>query len=135
MPPLDLGPRATQNTQHGVKGLGAIQLVEDQMGWGEGFLSDKPTRMFVLMLITLVTAMGWGVGVKVQAFNRVTVRASAERFRQSIAKCCKNFLVQTAKCICQTLVEFQFARVVKGSDTWHTTKSEKGSNSSSKSPR
>ena len=102
---------------------------------GERFLSGKPTRMSVLMLITMVTAMGRGVGVKVQAFNRVTVRASAERFRQSIAKCFKNFLVQTAKCICQTLVEFQFARVVKGSDTWHTTKSEKGSNSSSKSPR
>ena len=73
-------------------------------------------------------------GGKVQAFNRVTVTASAERFRQSIPKMSKstNVLIQTAKCISQSRVGWGYD-LLKGSDTVHTAKSEKDSNSSSKS--
>ena len=67
---------------------------------------------------------------------------STERFRESaifffIAKCPKtvqNVFGQTAKCICQTWTWSQSAQVSEGSDTQHTTMSEKDFNSSSKSP-
>ena len=51
-------------------------------------LVTLPCKTHFLMFITVLTAMGWGGvrGAKVQASNRVTVHASAERSRQSISK-------------------------------------------------
>ena len=63
---------------------------------------DKVRRWagLFLMFKTVATEMGcWGG--KVQAFNRVTVRASDERFRQSISKICFSKLKKCVNSNCK----------------------------------